>query len=53
MVDSVLSERRGSTLWLTLNRPQVHNAFDDALITALTGELEAADADPGKYAAWS
>ena len=46
MVDSVLSERRDSTLWLTLNRPQVHNAFDDALIATLTGELEAADADP-------
>ena len=46
MADSVLSERRGSTLWLTLNRPQVHNAFDDALIATLTIALEAADADP-------
>ncbi|MEO5812161.1 MAG: enoyl-CoA hydratase/isomerase family protein [Rhodanobacter sp.] len=46
MAESVLCEHRGTTLWLTLNRPQVHNAFDDALIAALTGELEAADADP-------
>lgn len=46
MVDSVLSARRGSSLWLTLNRPQVHNAFDDALIATLTDKLEAAEADP-------
>ena len=45
MADSILSERRGSTLWLTLNRPRVHNAFDDALIAALTTALEAAEAD--------
>ncbi|MFW5679249.1 MAG: enoyl-CoA hydratase-related protein [Pseudomonadota bacterium] len=30
---------------LTLDRPEVHNAFDDALIAELTGALEAADAD--------
>ena len=46
MTDSILSERRGSTAWLTLNRPQIHNAFDDALIAALTDALAAADADP-------
>ena len=46
MADSILSECRGSTLWLTLNRPHVHNAFDDALIAALTTALEAADTDP-------
>ncbi|WP_029006601.1 enoyl-CoA hydratase-related protein [Azorhizobium doebereinerae] len=31
---------------LTLDRPEVHNAFDDALITALTAAYEAAAADP-------
>ena len=46
MADSILRERRGNTLWLTLNRPHVHNAFDDALIAELTTELEAAEADP-------
>lgn len=46
MTDSILSERRGSALWLSLNRPQIHNAFDDALIAALTATLEQAEADP-------
>ena len=46
MTDSILSERRGTVAWLTLNRPQIHNAFDDALIAALTDALAAADADP-------
>ncbi|MCB2102846.1 MAG: enoyl-CoA hydratase/isomerase family protein [Rhodobacterales bacterium] len=27
------------TAWVTLNRPDVHNAFDDALIARLTAEL--------------
>ncbi len=30
---------------LTLNRPEVHNAFDDALIAELTAALAAAEAD--------
>jgi methylglutaconyl-CoA hydratase len=46
MTDSILSERRGAVAWLTLNRPQIHNAFDDELIATLTGALAAADADP-------
>jgi methylglutaconyl-CoA hydratase len=46
MTDSILSERRGAVAWLTLNRPQIHNAFDDALIAALTEALAQADADP-------
>jgi methylglutaconyl-CoA hydratase len=46
MTDSVLSERRGSVACLTLNRPQIHNAFDDVLIAALTDALLEADADP-------
>lgn len=31
---------------LTLNRPEVHNAFDDHLIMALTQELKRLEADP-------
>ena len=45
MTESVLIEHRGTTAWLTLNRPQVHNAFDDHLINALTTALEQADAN--------
>jgi methylglutaconyl-CoA hydratase len=30
---------------LTLDRPEVHNAFDDALIAELTGALHRLDAD--------
>jgi methylglutaconyl-CoA hydratase len=33
-------ERDGDVAWLWLNRPDLHNAFDDALIAALTVELE-------------
>ena len=32
---------------LTLDRPEVHNAFNDALIAELTAALEALGADPG------
>jgi len=35
---------------LTLNRPEVHNAFDDALIAALTSAYEDAIADPAVWA---
>ena len=47
MTESILSERRDGICWHTLNRPQVHNAFDDALIAALTLALEQAGADAG------
>src|SRR5574337_1221541 len=36
---SVLTARRGNVAEITLNRPQIHNAFDDALIAALTAVL--------------
>lgn len=39
-------ERQGRVAHLTLARPSVHNAFDDALIAELTEALEALDADP-------
>jgi len=42
----LLSERRArGVLWITLNRPDVHNAFDDRLIDALTAELARAGND--------
>lgn len=40
-------DRRGDVLHLALDRPQLHNAFDDALIQALTAQLESAAADTG------
>jgi methylglutaconyl-CoA hydratase len=34
------AERRaGGVVWLTLDRPEIHNAFDDRLIVELTAEL--------------
>ncbi len=46
MQESILTTRRGAVAEITLNRPQIHNAFDDALIAALTEALVQADADP-------
>jgi methylglutaconyl-CoA hydratase len=41
-------ERRGAgAAWLTLSRPEIHNAFDDRLIAALTEALEALGRDDG------
>lgn len=47
---SLLSTIEDGVAVLTLNRPEVHNAFDDALIAALTAAYEAAIADSGVYA---
>jgi len=38
-------ERHDQVAWLWLNRPDVHNAFDDALIAELTRELTTLAAD--------
>lgn len=32
--------------WLTLNRPEVHNAFDDTMIAQIIDALETTDSDP-------
>ncbi|HEY4530781.1 MAG TPA: enoyl-CoA hydratase-related protein [Luteimonas sp.] len=39
--------RDGAVARLRLERPALHNAFDDALITGLTGALETLGRDPG------
>lgn len=44
---SLLVTHQDGVAVLTLNRPEVHNAFDDALIAALTAAYEAAGRDPG------
>lgn len=38
-------ERRGPAAWLWMNKPEVHNAFDETLIAELTEVLQALDAD--------
>ena len=38
--DTVLVEIEGAVAAVTLNRPETHNAFDDALIARLTNALE-------------
>lgn len=43
---SLLISREDGVAVLTLNRPDVHNAFDDALIAALTAAYGDAGADP-------
>jgi len=40
MADLFQVERRaGGVVWLTLDRPEIHNAFDDRLIVELTADL--------------
>ena len=46
MSDALLTVRDDAILHLRLNRPQIHNAFDDALIQELTHALQAAGSDP-------
>jgi enoyl-CoA hydratase len=45
MSEVLLEERRGAVLWLTMNRPEVRNAQDTALIDALSDALRRADWD--------
>ena len=46
MDDSLICETRGALATLTLNRVDVHNAFDEHLIATLTSELERLGSDP-------
>lgn len=39
-------ELQGSAAWLWMNKPAVHNAFDETLIAELTQALNALDGDP-------
>ncbi len=47
MAEGLAVEKRSGVAILTLDRPALRNAFDDALIAALTGALRDAEADPG------
>jgi methylglutaconyl-CoA hydratase len=42
----VLRERRGSALWITINRPDRRNAINQAVIDGVRAGYEAAHADP-------
>jgi methylglutaconyl-CoA hydratase len=39
-------ERRGAAAWVWMNRPELHNAFDETLIAELTEAFAALDRDP-------
>jgi len=41
----LIDRRPKGVVWLTLNRPEIHNAFDDRLIAALTEQLLALGSD--------
>jgi enoyl-CoA hydratase/carnithine racemase len=41
----VLTQRRGAGLWLTINRPRMHNAMNRATVRALREALREASAD--------
>ncbi len=47
MTSSVAIERQGPVGLVTLNRPERHNAFDDALIAELTEALRSMEAEDG------
>lgn len=47
MTGHVRIQHHSRVATLTLARPEVHNAFDDALIAELTAALEAVDRDEG------
>ena len=46
MSENVIVEKKARVARVTLNRPEVRNAFDDALIAALGEALRSLDADP-------
>lgn len=47
MTASIRLDRHGAIATLVLDRPQIHNAFDDALIAEMTAALESLTDDSG------
>lgn len=45
MTSNVRIEHRGPVAWVRMDRPERHNAFDDALIAELTDALRAVEGD--------
>ncbi|HEX7342571.1 MAG TPA: enoyl-CoA hydratase-related protein [Rhodanobacteraceae bacterium] len=50
MYETILTERRGSIGVVTLNRPQLHNAFNDVLVAEMNTVLDAAEKDDSLHA---
>lgn len=50
MYETILTERRGSIGIITLNRPELHNAFNEVLVAELNSVLEAAEKDDSLHA---
>jgi methylglutaconyl-CoA hydratase len=50
MYETILTERKGHLAQITLNRPRLHNAFNDTLVAELTRALECADHDDSIHA---
>lgn len=50
MYETILAERKGSIAEITLNRPKLHNAFNDVLVAELTSVLEAVEQDASIHA---
>ena len=45
-MSNLILDQKGAVACLTLNRPEIHNAFDEHLIAALTAAVATASADP-------
>jgi methylglutaconyl-CoA hydratase len=48
--ENILTERKGALAQITLNRPKLHNAFNDTLVAELTSALEVAEQDESIHA---
>jgi enoyl-CoA hydratase/carnithine racemase len=46
VMTAILLERRGSTAWITLNRPQEMNALSDTMCSELLAAIEQIERDP-------
>jgi enoyl-CoA hydratase/carnithine racemase len=46
MAEPVLVERRDAVQWLTINRPERHNALNEAVVSGIAAGMRAAMADP-------
>lgn len=42
----LVEQKQPGVLWLTLNRPEIHNAFNDEVISELLEQLDKAESDP-------
>ncbi|HET7299630.1 MAG TPA: enoyl-CoA hydratase/isomerase family protein [Oleiagrimonas sp.] len=50
MYETILTERRGSIGVITLNRPELHNAFNEVLVAELNAVFDAAEKDESLHA---